>query len=278
MSRGSRLFLGICGLVGAVLMGMLAPTILQKLYTSSTYLFGPQSTANISTKRVPPPQKPTPSSTRREIGDSADAALYDQAKSPFSIAAMSLIGLIMGIGCGAVLLRFGERSSSRWDKMDVSDRVTFFVGTFAGVIAALPFLMLFSAIGLNIYMPVAVVGLTLGFAALSVYALKSMEDFLPWTKGRIRGRRRGIKLLDTNVIIDGRIYDVARTGFLQGELYVPGFVLEELQYIADSHDPLRRQRGRRGLEVLRHMQQDFPMAVQIHDRLAPEIRRRSPSA
>ena len=77
--------------------------------------------------------------------------------------------------------------------------------------------------------------------------------------------------MDTNVIIDGRIYDVAKTGFLDGQLYVPGFVIDELQYIADSHDQLRRQRGRRGLEVLKHMRADFPLETHIHDKLAPDL-------
>jgi uncharacterized protein YacL len=58
---------------------------------------------------------------------------------------------------------------------------------------------------------------------------------------------------------------------LEGDLYVPGFVLEELQYIADSHDPLRRQRGRRGLDVLKQLQADFPMEIRVHDKLAPDL-------
>jgi uncharacterized protein YacL len=98
-----------------------------------------------------------------------------------------------------------------------------------------------------------------------------MDEVLPWSKSRGKARRSGIKILDTNVIIDGRIYDVVRNGFLEGEMYVPGFVLDELQYIADSHDPLRRQRGKRGLDVLRHMQADFPLVVRTHDRLAPDV-------
>ncbi|MBT6151365.1 MAG: TRAM domain-containing protein, partial [Chloroflexi bacterium] len=72
-------------------------------------------------------------------------------------------------------------------------------------------------------------------------------------------------LLDTSVIIDGRIADIARTGFLSGELLIPGFVLNELQYIADSSDNLRRQRGRRGLEVLAQMQKDPLIPVNISD-------------
>ena len=85
-------------------------------------------------------------------------------------------------------------------------------------------------------------------------------------------------LLDTSVIIDGRIADVARTGFLLGELNVPRFVLNELQYIADSSESLRRNRGRRGLEILDRLQntpgvkiefidQDPADATQVDDKL-----------
>jgi len=72
-------------------------------------------------------------------------------------------------------------------------------------------------------------------------------------------------LLDTSVIIDGRIADIARTGFLAGTLLVPRFVLNELQYIADSPDVLRRQRGRRGMEVLAQLQKDTTVPVRISD-------------
>ena len=72
-------------------------------------------------------------------------------------------------------------------------------------------------------------------------------------------------LLDTSVIIDGRIADVAKTGFLVGTLLIPRFVLNELQYVADSADALRRQRGRRGLEVLSQLQKDALIPVKISD-------------
>jgi uncharacterized protein YacL len=72
-------------------------------------------------------------------------------------------------------------------------------------------------------------------------------------------------LLDTSVIIDGRIADIARTGFLPGSLLIPRFVLAELQYIADSSDSLRRQRGRRGMEVLSTLQKDPNVVVRISD-------------
>ena len=72
-------------------------------------------------------------------------------------------------------------------------------------------------------------------------------------------------LLDTSVIIDGRIADIARTGFLPGTLIIPRFVLNELQYIADSPDSLRRQRGRRGMEVLANLQKEPVIPVRISD-------------
>ncbi|MBN1876761.1 MAG: TRAM domain-containing protein [Anaerolineae bacterium] len=72
-------------------------------------------------------------------------------------------------------------------------------------------------------------------------------------------------LLDTSVIIDGRIADICRTGFIQGELIVPLFVLNELQHVADSADTLRRNRGRRGLEILRQLQDDSPIPVRLTD-------------
>lgn len=81
--------------------------------------------------------------------------------------------------------------------------------------------------------------------------------------GRDRTRVRGIpKILDTSVIIDGRVADVVKAGFLEGPLVVPASVLAELQRIADSPDTLRRNRGRRGLDILHRLQQDLH-AVQI---------------
>lgn len=72
-------------------------------------------------------------------------------------------------------------------------------------------------------------------------------------------------LLDTSVIIDGRIADIAHTGFIAGPMLVPSFVLVELQHIADSSDGLRRQRGRRGLDILNRLQKDSSVPIRITD-------------
>jgi uncharacterized protein YacL len=183
--------------------------------------------------------------------------------------AVGLLGFILGLGLGLAVGRWLEVAGERWDKMESGDKVTLFLGAFIGIFVSLPFFGLISPLGALLGSAVTV-ALMLGLSALAIYALKSMEEVLPWTRGRTKTRRRGIKILDTNAIIDGRIYDVARSGFLEGNIYVPGFVLEELQKIADSHDALRRQRGRRGLDILRHMRQEFQMDVGSQDRLAPD--------
>lgn len=74
------------------------------------------------------------------------------------------------------------------------------------------------------------------------------------------------KVLDTSAIIDGRIMDVARAGFIDGTLVVPSFVLDELRHIADSTDALRRNRGRHGLDILNKMQKDLDMPIMVYDR------------
>ncbi|MBB6455212.1 uncharacterized protein YacL [Salirhabdus euzebyi] len=73
------------------------------------------------------------------------------------------------------------------------------------------------------------------------------------------------KILDTSVIIDGRIADICQTKFLEGTVIIPQFVLEELQHIADSSDVLKRNRGRRGLDVLNRMQKEIAVGVQIYE-------------
>ena len=74
------------------------------------------------------------------------------------------------------------------------------------------------------------------------------------------------KVLDTSVIIDGRIADICKTGFIEGKLVIPRFVLNELQHIADSSDDLKRVRGRRGLDILNSIQKELDIEVEISDK------------
>lgn len=79
------------------------------------------------------------------------------------------------------------------------------------------------------------------------------------------------KILDTSVIIDGRIFDICQTEFVEGPLVIPGFVLEELRHIADSSDSLKRNRGRRGLDVLNRIQKELNIPVEIIDKNFPDL-------
>ncbi|MCH3965650.1 MAG: PIN/TRAM domain-containing protein [Clostridium sp.] len=80
------------------------------------------------------------------------------------------------------------------------------------------------------------------------------------------------KVLDTSVIIDGRIFDICQTGFIEGPLIIPTFVLAELRHIADSSDGLKRTRGRRGLDILNKIQKELNIAVKIYEKDFPDIK------
>ena len=116
--------------------------------------------------------------------------------------------------------------------------------------------------------PVAVsLGLGALGAALFIGVGRPLAERVPGLgSAPTRGKRsNGVILMDTSAIIDGRIMDVAATGFIQGAFAVPQFILDELRHIADSADPLRRSRGRRGLEILNKLRQDPDVVVDILD-------------
>ena len=113
------------------------------------------------------------------------------------------------------------------------------------------------------------VGLTLIFCYLGmVMALRGKDEFniiIPYVRLRRQDQSQDVILLDTSVIIDGRIVDICKTRFLGGKVVIPKFVLRELQQIADSTDPIKRQRGRRGLEILNTIQNEPGMDITIHE-------------
>lgn len=95
---------------------------------------------------------------------------------------------------------------------------------------------------------------------------RDKEAVVPTRKlGRKKQQASSVKVMDTSVVIDGRIYDICKAGFIEGTLIVPVFVLNELQLIADSADDLKRNRGRRGLDIINKMQSDLNVAVQISE-------------
>ncbi|NLL51410.1 MAG: PIN/TRAM domain-containing protein [Peptococcaceae bacterium] len=121
----------------------------------------------------------------------------------------------------------------------------------------------------------------LGYVGL-VIGVKRKEDFFAFfsffpkfkvekgekhkeSKTQTKQNNLGYKVLDTSVIIDGRIADIVKTGFLEGVLLIPGFILEELRHIADSSDMLKRNRGRRGLDILNQISKESAIKVEIYE-------------
>jgi len=115
--------------------------------------------------------------------------------------------------------------------------------------------------------------ISFGYIGMIMAMRSNKEDFsliIPYVRFSRENKPENILLLDTSVIIDGRIADLIEARFLEGIVVVPSFILKELQLIADSADPLRRARGRRGLDMLARLQRNKANEVKIHDAEVPE--------
>jgi uncharacterized protein YacL len=101
-----------------------------------------------------------------------------------------------------------------------------------------------------------------------VLGLRGQDEFhlvIPYVRLKRQQQYQDIILLDTSVVIDGRIVDIIKTGFIEARFFVPRFVLKEIQIISDSQDPIKRQRGQRGLEILKTLQALPDIELRIHD-------------
>ena len=151
-------------------------------------------------------------------------------------------------------------------KMKLKDLIVSVIGGVLGlIIANLIGLALnsYGLIGTSIVLVLNVIFVYLGF---SVAQNKKDEVTLElFKKGEVVRSYGKPKILDTSVIIDGRILDILRTGFIEGKIIIPNFILEELRHIADSSDSLKRNRGRRGLDILNEIQKQSIVSVEIMD-------------
>lgn len=177
-----------------------------------------------------------------------------------------------GMGCGAgVLLILLEVSLRR---VSVRGLTSMVFGLLLGVFMAKLVADILSLLPLGEFVHAASrVVLTLIFSYLgAVMALRGKDEFhliIPYVRFKRQDMDERVTLLDTSAIIDGRIADIYRTHFFVGHIVVPRFVLQELQRLADSQDGLKRQRGRRGMEILRAMQKDPSMDIKIHEDEVP---------
>ena len=183
-----------------------------------------------------------------------------------------LFGLQVGLLSGLLLI-FVE---SRLRRVSVRGLSSVVFGLLLGVFMAKLLSDIISLLPLGEFiLSVARVALTVIFSYLgAVMALRGKDEFniiIPYVRFRRQDVKEGIILLDTSAIIDGRISDIYKLNFLIGRLVVPRFVLQELQKLADSSDDIKRQRGRRGLELLKLMQNDPKVDVHIHEDEMTEV-------
>jgi uncharacterized protein YacL len=191
-------------------------------------------------------------------------------------ALFAALGLIVGFTIASLIYRqaldlFSDLQSDL-QRIPGRDKAAVVLGVFIGLgmTALLGMLLIrIPQFGVPLVLLVAIVSVYFG-VAITLSMREELYFFFPGlAKPSAAGEETGpslqAKLLDTNVIIDGRIYDIARAGFVEGPIYVPGFVLEELHLIADSSDTLRRNRGRRGLDILNQMQQETDLSVRVYD-------------
>lgn len=175
----------------------------------------------------------------------------------------------------ALVRKIGAVLDAQMSKIPTKDVVFASVGLIVGLIIALllstlinqiPIPWLSTPLSIVVYLVMAYLGVDvalkrkgeLGSMTEAVAAKQSGERK---QKASRQDRNVPPKILDTSAIIDGRIYDVAKTGIIDGRIVIPEFVLGELRHIADSSDSLRRQKGRRGLDILSQLQQEFPNVV-----------------
>ena len=184
----------------------------------------------------------------------------------------AVLGLVLGfaLGGGALLAEFYLRKLS--------------LGTIIGGLIGLAMGLAFASlllVPLKGVVPAGMWGIyefvlsgVLGWGGLVIGLGKGHNLTVPGLFRIFRGEveEQNLKILDTSVIIDGRIADICESGFLEGSFIIPQFILQELQHIADSPDPLKRGRGRRGLDILHRMQKMTNLDIRIVEEDFPKIK------
>lgn len=250
------LFLLLCMVTGGILGGMYADNIKDAIIRLASV--GVPKSGNVE---VNPPVKP-PGKPDEPVAPTTTAT------GPLVTFGCVIAGVLLGLVMGTESLRLLGVAGRRMEEMEPEETLATVGGIVLGLIITSVFIPVLTRAG-PIF-PVLLLLAGIVFIYLGLIATNRLVDFFPMGGAKGSVRRKAIKILDTNVIIDGRIAEICRTGFLEGNVYIPRFVLEELQLIADSNDQLRRARGRRGLEILNAMQKEFQLEVGQQDRVAPD--------
>ncbi|MFC4389194.1 PIN/TRAM domain-containing protein [Gracilibacillus marinus] len=188
----------------------------------------------------------------------------------------AIIFFILSLWCTDYILNFFNWVEEKLLKAPVADLLFGSLGIIIGLIIAYFLNAPIQAIGIKVLSQVVPIFLSVLLAYFGfTVGFKRRDDFLNLFTLPKKDKRKATteeqmdipkpKILDTSVIIDGRIADICQTSFLEGTIIIPQFVLEELQHIADSSDALKRNRGRRGLDILNRIQKDLPIRVEIYE-------------
>ena len=191
---------------------------------------------------------------------------------PFGQSQKVDAGIGLGIGLGVILFEWRLR------RVSLKRLIGAAIGSILGIIGAYLFALVIrnsvpeshtqSFLQILVMLLMAYVGLIVGANKGDLLNLAALGGIF----GGEKQSRKSYKILDTSVIIDGRIADIAETGFLDGTIVIPQFVLRELQLVADSGDSLKRNRGRRGLDILQRLQKVASLQVQIVEDDFPTVR------
>jgi uncharacterized protein YacL len=190
----------------------------------------------------------------------------------FDPKGMGLLGGIIGVALSGILIVI-EMGMRRISMRGLSSTV---FGLILGLIMAKLVTDAFTLAPISsASLSVIRVTLTLVFCYLGmVIGLRGKDEFniiIPYVRLRRQNQSEELTLLDTSAIIDGRVLDICKTKFLENKMVVPKFVLKELQQIADSTDSIKRQRGRRGLEILHTLQKEMGQDIMLHEEELPDI-------
>ena len=192
-----------------------------------------------------------------------------------ALAAFSLLGALVARLISPPAFLGLVRAGDRLREMKANEKVATFVGVAVGLLLTIMLRSAFPIMG--VWFTLVVGGVLIYLGIVATWSMKDeLRIFLPGPAPLPADGKEVLpeqcKILDTNVIIDGRVADICRTGFIEGPIYVPGFVLDELQHIADSADGLKRARGRRGLDILNQMRTENDMQVRTYDNTDPNDR------
>jgi uncharacterized protein YacL len=191
---------------------------------------------------------------------------------PFGLSELESAGAGTGIGVAIILFEMRLR------RISLKQLIGAVIGSILGILGAYLFAHVLGEsliagqtqrfLQLLVMLLMSYVGLIVGASKGDLLNLSALGGIF----GAEKQPRKSQKILDTSVIIDGRIADIAETGFLDGVIVVPQFVLRELQLVADSADSLKRNRGRRGLDILARLQKMANLNIQIVEDDFPGIR------